>query len=83
MMVRACYLGDRFTARSVFVAGPIGVNVTSLLFAVIDAYQLLATQAVSGAFRALLSGPGMVLITASSPRSDGPPLGLCLWFRQT
>ena len=78
MMVPAGYLGDRFNAKTVFVVGLVGVNVTSLLFAVLtDYHALLANQAVSGGFRALLFGPGMVLITAQfSPERRATAMGI-------
>lgn len=78
MMVPAGYLGDRFNPKTIFVVGLIGVNLTSILFAVVtDFGTLMLVQAVSGLFRSLLFGPGMILISAQfSPERRATAMGL-------
>ncbi|MBO3743376.1 MFS transporter [Actinoplanes sp. NEAU-H7] len=68
MQVPSGYLADRFTPRRLFLAGLLGLNVLSALFAVLDAYPLLLIdQALAGFFRALVFTPGMLLMTQLFP----------------
>ncbi|WP_336882688.1 MFS transporter [Rhodococcus globerulus] len=61
--VPAGYLADRYDPKRLFVVGLIGVNLLSAMFAVLDDYgMLLANQAVSGVFRALIFAPGLLLM---------------------
>jgi nitrate/nitrite transporter NarK len=64
MQVPAGHLADVMGARRLFVVGTVGVNLCTLGVAVAPTYGfLVADQAVSGIFRALVFIPGMVLIT--------------------
>jgi len=64
MQVPAGHLADVLGARRLFVIGTVGVNVCTLGIAVAPSYTFLVVdQAVSGALRALVFIPGMVLIT--------------------
>ncbi len=64
MQIPSGYLSDRFDAKRLFVMGLLGVNVLSLTFSLLDSYGwLLANQAVSGVFRALVFAPGLMLIS--------------------
>jgi nitrate/nitrite transporter NarK len=64
MQVPAGHLADVWGARRLFVVGTVGVNLCTLGIAVAPSYTLLVVdQAVSGALRALVFIPGMVLIT--------------------
>nr|WP_296768883.1 MFS transporter [Rhodococcus sp. (in: high G+C Gram-positive bacteria)] len=63
MQVPAGYLADRYDPKRLFVIGLIGVNLLSMMFATLDQYSLLvANQAVSGVFRALIFAPGLILM---------------------
>ena len=63
MQIPAGYLADRYDPKRLFVIGLIGVNLLSLMFAMLDEYSLLvANQAVSGVFRALIFAPGLLLM---------------------
>ncbi|WP_258724449.1 MFS transporter [Cellulomonas sp. NS3] len=64
MQVPAGHLADVLGARRLFVVGTVGVNLCTLGIAVAPSYAFLVVdQAVSGALRALVFIPGMVLIT--------------------
>jgi len=64
MQIPAGYLSDRLGPHRLFVTGLIGTNASYLLFAVFESFgPLLAVQAVSGVFRALVFAPGLILIS--------------------
>jgi nitrate/nitrite transporter NarK len=68
MQIPAGYLADRFGARRLFVVGLLGTNVLTLMLAVLDQFTfILANQALSGFFRALVFAPGLLLVTAYFP----------------
>src|SRR5690606_13441786 len=62
------FLSDRFGPKRLFVIGVLGTNAMTLLFSQLHSYwPLLANQALSGVFRALVFAPGMLLITSLFP----------------
>ncbi|SDI29393.1 MFS transporter [Nonomuraea jiangxiensis] len=64
MQIPSGYLSDRFDPKRLFVVGLLGTNALSFSFAVLDSYGwLVANQAVSGVFRALVFAPGLLLIS--------------------
>lgn len=64
MQIPAGYLADRFGPKRVFLIGALGVNALAFGFAVLPTFGLLlADQALSGVFRALMFAPGMLLMT--------------------
>jgi sugar phosphate permease len=64
MQIPAGYFSDRLGPHRLFVTGLIGTNASYLLFAVLESFGLLlAVQAVSGVFRALVFAPGLILIS--------------------
>lgn len=64
MQVPAGLLADRMSPKLLFSIGLLGTNALAIVFALSDSFALLlATQAVSGVFRASMFIPGMVLIT--------------------
>lgn len=68
MQIPAGYLADRFGPKRLFLLGTIGTNVLAFSFPLLGAYgPLVANQAVSGVFRALMFAPGMLLMSAQFP----------------
>lgn len=68
MQIPAGVMADRYDAKRLFAIGLLAVNILSLTFALLDSFGLLLlNQAVSGAFRALLFAPGMMLIVQQFP----------------
>jgi MFS transporter, ACS family, D-galactonate transporter len=68
MQVPSGFLADRVGPKRLFLAGLAGTNALALAFALIhDYWLLLADQAVSGIFRALVFAPGLLLMTAVFP----------------
>ncbi len=68
MQIPAGYISDRVGPHRLFVIGLLGTNASYLLFAALESFGLLlTTQAVSGAFRALVFAPGLILITTHFP----------------
>jgi predicted MFS family arabinose efflux permease len=68
MQIPSGFLADRFGPRRLFLVGLAGVNAMAIGFALLDAYWLLlANQAVSGFFRALVFAPGLLLMTHLFP----------------
>jgi sugar phosphate permease len=64
MQIPAGYLADRFGPHRLFVIGLLGTNASYLAFAALASFgPLLALQAVSGVFRALVFAPGLILIS--------------------
>lgn len=65
MQIPSGTLADRWGPKALFITGALGANLMTLTFALIDSYPLLlANQAVSGFFRALIFTPGMLLMQA-------------------
>jgi MFS transporter, ACS family, D-galactonate transporter len=68
MQLPSGYLADRFTPRRLFLIGLVGTNALALSFALLTDYHLmLANQALSGVFRALVFAPGLLLVSAEFP----------------
>jgi DHA1 family inner membrane transport protein len=68
MQVPSGFLADRFSPRTLFLAGLLGTNLLAASFAVLTSYEmLLVNQALSGFFRALVFAPGLLLISAEFP----------------
>jgi predicted MFS family arabinose efflux permease len=68
MQIPSGFLADKFSPRRLFIIGLTGVNLLSLGFAALNVYWLLlANQAVSGFFRALVFAPGLLLMTHVFP----------------
>lgn len=68
MQLPSGYLADRFTPRRLFLIGLLGTNTLALSFALLsDFHLMLVNQALSGAFRALVFAPGLLLIRAEFP----------------
>ena len=68
MQIPAGYLADRFGARRLFLIGLLGTNLLTIMFATLHSFELLlANQALSGVFRALVFAPGLLLISACFP----------------
>lgn len=65
MQIPSGYLADRWGPKRLYVAGVAGTNLMTLSFALIDSYPLLLlNQAISGACRALIFAPGLLLMLA-------------------
>ena len=65
MQIPSGYLADRWGPKRLYVAGVVGTNLMTFTFALIESYPLLlANQAVSGACRALIFAPGLLLMQA-------------------
>jgi MFS transporter, ACS family, D-galactonate transporter len=68
MQVPSGFLSDRFDPKRLFVIGLLGTNLAAMLLSVVPTYHgLLAVQAGSGFFRALVFGPGLMLIRSQFP----------------
>jgi nitrate/nitrite transporter NarK len=68
MQIPAGYLADRFGPKRLFLLGTVGTNLLALSFPLLSSYwPLVANQAVSGVFRALMFAPGMLLMSAQFP----------------
>ena len=68
MQLPAGYLGDRFGAKRLFIAGALGTTILALTFGFVTEYwQAVVNQSLSGIFRAFLFAPGLTLITAWFP----------------
>lgn len=68
MQIPSGYLADRFGGRSLFVGGLVAVNTLTLALSLTRSYEfLLANQALSGFFRALVFAPGMIMMTRLFP----------------
>jgi nitrate/nitrite transporter NarK len=68
MQVPAGFLSDRFDPKRLFVIGLLATNLAAMLLSVVPSYHgLLAVQAGSGFFRALVFGPGLMLIRSQFP----------------
>lgn len=78
MQIPAGYLSDRFGPHRLFVLGLLGSNLAFLTFSLLDSFAvLLAVQAVSGVFRALVFAPGLMLIsTHFAPDRRSTAMGL-------
>lgn len=78
MQIPAGYLADRFGARKIFLVGVLGTNALTLVFTVLHSYQLLvANQALTGVFRAMVFAPGLLLIGACfAPERRATAIGL-------
>jgi len=63
MQLPSGYLADRIGPKRLFVVGLLGTNVLAFSFAHLHSYSfVLANQAASGFFRALMFAPGLLLI---------------------
>jgi predicted MFS family arabinose efflux permease len=68
MQIPSGLLADRIGPRRLFILGLAGTNALALSFALLHPYGvLLANQAVSGVFRALVFAPGLLLMTSVFP----------------
>lgn len=68
MQIPSGVLADRLGPRRLFLLGLAGTNVLAFALALLHDYWLvLANQAVSGLFRALVFAPGLLLMTALFP----------------
>jgi DHA1 family inner membrane transport protein len=68
MQIPSGYLADRWGGRVLFLGGLVGVNALTLTLSIVNRYEwLLANQAISGFFRALVFAPGLLLITTLFP----------------
>ena len=68
MQIPAGILGDRISPRLLFLLGALGTNLCSLALAALTSFSLiLANQAISGIFRALIFAPGMLLMRSMFP----------------
>ncbi len=78
LQIPAGMLADRFDAKKLFLIGLVGTNALSLSFASLHSYHLLlANQAASGCFRALLFAPGVVLMSRQfRPDRQATAMGL-------
>jgi len=78
MQLPSGYLADRVKPKRLFVVGLTGTNLLTLLFARLHTYwMLVANQAVTGFFRALVFAPGLLLMSALfPPRRRATALGL-------
>ncbi|MFC0681707.1 MFS transporter [Lysobacter korlensis] len=64
MQIPAGVLADRVSLKRLFAVGILGTNALSILFALSGAFlPMLAIQAGTGVFRALMFVPGLMLIT--------------------
>jgi sugar phosphate permease len=64
MQIPAGMLADRVSLKRLFALGLLGTNGLSILFALSGAFvPMLAIQAATGVFRALMFVPGLMLIT--------------------
>jgi sugar phosphate permease len=65
MQIPSGFIADRTDPRKLFIIGLAGTNVLTFLFATLHDYGLMiANQAVSGIFRALVFAPGLLLMAA-------------------
>jgi ACS family D-galactonate transporter-like MFS transporter len=85
MQIPAGHLADRFSPKRLFVIGVCGSAALALILGLVQNYwQALATQIVSGFFRALLFTPGMAIITGWFPSNRrATAMGLYLIGGQT
>jgi MFS transporter, ACS family, D-galactonate transporter len=68
MQIPSGLLADRIGPRRLFIVGLAGTNALAVAFALLHEYWvLLANQALSGFFRALVFAPGLLLMTAVFP----------------
>lgn len=68
MQIPAGYLADRLSARRIILVGLVGLNLLAINFTLLHHYELLVlNQAILGFFRALVSVPGMLLMSALFP----------------
>ncbi len=78
MQIPGGYLADRFGSRKIFFIGVLGTTVFCLIFGFItDYWQGVATQAMTGFFRALLFVPSMAFLASwFSPNRRATAMGL-------
>ena len=78
MQIPSGYLADRWGSRVLFLGGLFGVNALTLTLSIVDSYHwLLANQALSGFFRALVFAPGLLLMTTLfAPERRATAMGL-------
>jgi MFS transporter, ACS family, D-galactonate transporter len=70
MQLPSGYLADRFGPKRLFAFGMLGTNLLTFSFAMLHRYPLMvANQAASGFFRALVFAPGLLLMSALFPPS--------------
>src|SRR5512135_3339336 len=68
MQMPAGYLSDRFSPKKLFSIGILGSTLLALTFGlVVNYWQALVNQMLSGFFRSLLFTPGMALLTGWFP----------------
>ena len=68
MQIPAGYLADRLATKGVFAVGVLGTNLLALVLGQLHLLtQMVATQAASGFFRALVFTPGLVLASGLFP----------------
>lgn len=68
MQIPSGYLADKIGPRRLLIAGLAGTNAMAIAFALLNVYWLLlANQAISGFFRALVFAPGLLLMTSFFP----------------
>ncbi|MBM3947417.1 MAG: MFS transporter [SAR202 cluster bacterium] len=68
MQIPAGFLVDRFGPRKLFFIGALGTNLLAFAFGWVTAFWMtLPVQALSGAFRALLFIPGLLLVASWFP----------------
>jgi len=85
MQIPSGYLTDRFSPKRLFVIGVFGSAALALLLGLVQEYwQAMATQTLSGFFRALMFAPGMAVITGwFPPERRATAMGLYLVGGQT
>jgi sugar phosphate permease len=85
MQIPTGHLADRFSPKRLFVIGVFGSAFLALVLGLVQNYwQAMATQIVSGFFRALLFTPGMAIITGWFPSNRrATAMGLYLVGGQT
>lgn len=70
MQIPSGFLADRLGPRRLFIIGLAGTTTLAITFALVNVYWLLlANQALSGFFRALVFAPGLLLMTALFPEA--------------